>query len=71
MCNADVGAVWPAGVDIQAPRAPMPEPAGAPAESESNNGDEGAGYRYWTIRDSLQALTVGVPATRLYDLPLH
>ena len=71
MCNADVGAVRPTGLDIRAWRAPVPEPAGAPAESESSSGDEGAGYRYRTIRDSLQALTVGVLATRLYDLPLH
>ena len=61
MCNADVGAVRPAGLDIRARKAPVPEPARAPAESESSSGDEGAGYRYRTIRDSLQALTVGVP----------
>jgi hypothetical protein len=70
MCNADVGAVRPAGLDIRARRAPLPEPAAAgPAGSESSSGDEGAVYRYRTIRDSLQALTAGVPATRLYDLP--
>jgi hypothetical protein len=71
--NADVGAARPAGMDIRARRAPPPEPepeaAAGPAGSESSSGDEGAHYRYRTIRDSLQALTEGVPPTRLYDLP--
>ena len=66
---ADVGAVRPAGLDIRARRAPPPEPAAAPADSESSSGDEGVGYRYRMIRGSLQVLTAGVPATRLYDLP--
>ena len=60
-------------MDIRARRAPVLEPeagpAAGPAGSESSSGDEGAQYRYRTIRDSLQALTEGVPATRLYDLP--
>ena len=72
--NADAGAVRPAGMDIRARRAPLLEPpaaeaAAAAADSGDDSGGEGAGYRYRTIRDSLQALTSGVPPTRLYDLP--
>jgi len=73
ICNADAGATRPVGMDVRARRAPLlepePGPAAGPAGSESSSGDEGAPYRYRTIRDSLQALTAGVPATRLYDLP--
>jgi len=58
-------------MDARAWRALVPEPAIAPAESGSSSEGEDAGYRYRTIRQSLHSLTMGVPATRLYDLPLQ
>ena len=69
--NADIGAVRPVGLDARARRAPALESVVALAESGSSSEEEGARYRYRTMRQSLQELTMGVPMTRLYDFPLH